>query len=172
MELQPDRRTLQFYVPLGLDGRPAAMSLESLRAKAAEWPVAPATPPEIGELLRVARDLYVHSLFVQEFATVGVAWSLHAVESALRLALPQRVDKRATFEKLLDQALAKDLIDVQLRERLDAGRSLRNRFSHPGGQEIWPPSQAAEALHTSHKVVHHLFEGAPDTAGSQQERQL
>jgi len=40
---------------------------------------------------------------------------------------------------------------------LDAGRKLRNGFSHPEGQDTWSYGMAGPAIRTSHAVVSHLF---------------
>lgn len=49
----------------------------------AEWPLRPQCRPA-SSLLETSRALFTHSCFVYEFMAVSVAWSLVAVEAALR----------------------------------------------------------------------------------------
>ncbi len=80
-------------------GHHIPMNPGALRRSADEWPTTEATPEGVARLLRTSRDLYVASFYAYEFLTVGVLWSLLAVEAALRLRLGR--GKSARFEALV-----------------------------------------------------------------------
>jgi hypothetical protein len=51
---------------------------------AAGWRNDESVPNAVAAMLRVTRELFVHSYFVYEFSVVAVTWSLLALEAALR----------------------------------------------------------------------------------------
>jgi hypothetical protein len=124
-----------------------------MRAHAATWPRAATTPAGISGLLKTSRDLYICSYFAYEFLTIGVLVSIQAVEAALRLKL----SSKARFVTLARNALAQGLITQDQYDRLDAGRQLRNLFSHPSQQEVWTYGMAAPSIEASHQIVAELF---------------
>lgn len=136
-------------------GQPFLMNPGALRRHADLWPRATATPDDVAGLLRTSRDLYVASFYAYEFLTVGVLWSLLAVEAALRLRLDG--NERDTLKALIGRAQKKKLLDDAAAEVLEAGRELRNGFSHPVRQEAWSFGMAGGTIRTSHAVVAHLF---------------
>ncbi|WP_179479042.1 hypothetical protein [Allobranchiibius huperziae] len=137
----------------GLDatGHPVPLQRQHLMATASGWPVSASTPDDIAQQLRVARDLYTHCLLVWEFNAVGVAWSLMAVESALRWALIAR--ESVPFKRLINDGLSEGMYDDRTAEQLHVGRELRNEFSHPKNQPAFSLGMAAPMLETSHRVV-------------------
>lgn len=136
-------------------GQPLPMNPGALRRSADRWPTTTATPEDVAGLLRTSRDLYVASFYAYEFLTVGVLWSLLAVEAALRLRLDGK--EMDTFKTLVDRAHKRGLLDDSAAEILDAGRELRNGFSHPDRQEVWSYGMAGPTIRTSHEVVTVLF---------------
>ena len=154
--MPPDSRMLEFLG--GWDeqtGQPVPMNPGALRRNADRWPTTSTTPGGVAGLLRTSRDLYVASFYAYEFLTTGVLWSFHAVEAALRLKLD--ASERDTFKALVDDAHKQNLLDDVAADVLDAGRKLRNGFSHPEGQDTWSYGMAGPAIRTSHAVVSHLF---------------
>jgi hypothetical protein len=141
------------YAP---SGEPLPATPDHLYEVAESWRVSEHTPPEIRDQLRVSRDLFTHCLLVWEFSAVGVAWSLLAVESALRWALGAR--QSTPFQQLIKRAHREGLLTDELADALDAGRRLRNDFSHPRNQPAWTLGMAAPALRRSHAVVFHVSE--------------
>lgn len=153
--IQADPRMANFIGGFDAYGRPRPLSVDDMRLVADLWPTTDATPTSVSELLTTARNLFVHGYFVYEFMTVAVAWSLHSVEGALRLRLG--AGRSASYAALLKTAANEGLLVAELLERLDAGRQLRNRFSHPTSQQVWAPGMAALSLATSHEAVAALY---------------
>ena len=135
-------------------GHPVPVSAALLNSVASTWPPTQATPPGVEEILQTSRQLFVHGFFVYEFVTVAVAWSLLAVEAALRAKLPSR---NSRFKSMLKRAESEALLTPEMASRLDAGRHIRNDFSHPTGQIVWTLVMATGALKTSHEAVACLF---------------
>jgi hypothetical protein len=135
-------------------GHPMPMSVALLNRVASEWPTTSTTPSGVAEILRTSRQLFVHGYFVYEFVTVAVAWSLLAVEAALRAQLP---GSGSTFKSMLKRAESEALLTPEMASRLDAGRQIRNGFSHPTGQDVWTLKLATGGLKTSHEAVVCLF---------------
>jgi len=131
------------------------MSVAVLNSVASEWPTTSTTPPGVAEILRTSRLLFVHGYCVYEFFTVGVAWSLLAVETALRTRL--QAGEGARFKEMLKRAESERILTPEMADCLDAGRQIRNNFSHPTGQSVWMPSMATSALMTSHAAIAGLF---------------
>lgn len=138
-------------------GQPLPMNPGVLRRAADQWPTTSATPDDVAGLLRTSRDLYVASFYAYELLTVGVLWSLLAVEAALRLKLDG--SEHDSFKTLVATARKRGLLDDAAVEVLDAGRQLRNGFSHPERQEAWSYGMAGPTIRTSHVVVVAVFSG-------------
>lgn len=137
---------------VGANGEPLPITRERMVEAETAWPVSVHTPESISDQLRVSRELFVHALLVYEFATVGAAWSLLAVESSLRWALG--AGQSATFQQLVKRGNERGLLSKDLVEALNAGRQLRNIFGHPTNQPVWTFGIAAAALRTSHVAVY------------------
>lgn len=136
-------------------GQPMPVSVTLLNNVASEWPTTPTTPPGIAEILQTSRRLFVQGYYVYEFVTVAVAWSLLAVETALRARL--QASESVTFNAMLKRAESQKILTPEMADRLDAGRQIRNSFSHPTGQIVWTLGMATGALKTSHEAVAGLF---------------
>lgn len=156
MDYPQDPRTVGMLGGVGPRGEAIPITRQHMVDVATQWPVSPHTPQEVAAQLRVARELFVHCLLVWEFGAVGAAWSLMAVESCLRWALG--ADAKASFERLNARARERGLLTDDLAEKTDAGRRLRNMFSHPQGQPALPAGMVSGVLETSHVVVHHVSE--------------
>lgn len=152
---QPDLRMRHFLGGFDSNGQPVALSPERLLDTADTWRTSDATPRGVADLLRTARNLFVHSWWVYEFAAVAVAWSLLAVERAFRTRL--EAGDRVAFGELIKRAHRQGLLTGSQAERLDAGRQLRNRFAHPDGQSVFPYGMSAPMLEVAHAVVADLF---------------
>lgn len=147
----PDRRILSFYQE-DENGFPKALSFARMASTAASWPTTDATPANVANLLATSRSLYVLSWYRYELLIVAVAWSLLAVETALRHSLGASVKK--SFVELLQSATQKGLLAPELAEQLDAGRRIRNMLLHPGEVlPLWPPAMARPALAVAHRVI-------------------
>ena len=139
----------------GVDLRPIAR--QDLETVADRWPVHPHTPEGVANQLRVARQLFTHSLLVWEFAAVAVAWSLLAVETALKTVTgPQ---PPSSLYKLITEAAARGLITPEQQAELNRARLLRNQFAHPNGQPVRSLWMAAPALRASHEAIAAVIAG-------------
>ena len=152
--VEPDPRMSLFIGGFDTHGQPVPMSPGRLRRTSATWELSFATPSGIAELLRTSRALFVQSYFAYEFLTLGVLVSLQAVESSLRVRL---AEPRESFQRLIDRGLTDGLYDDAARERLHAGRELRNLFSHPEEQVVWSYGMTAPLIAGSHEIVASLF---------------
>jgi hypothetical protein len=152
--VEPDPRMALFIGGFDDEGRPRPMSPGRLREVANSWPVTEATPPGVAGLLQTSRSLFVQSFYTYEFLTIGLLLSLQAVETSLKVRLSV---ERQSFEKLIDRAALEGLFDSETRDRLHAGRQLRNLFSHPEQQAVWSYGMTAPLIGVSHEIVAHLF---------------
>lgn len=66
------------------------LTVDALESVAAGRPGSAAIPHPVAQLLRTTRALFVDSWLHYKFLTVAVAWSLIAVEAALRNVHPGR----------------------------------------------------------------------------------
>jgi hypothetical protein len=153
-KVEPDARMSLFIGGFDANGQPLPMSPGRLRSTAGTWALSTATPPGIADLLKTSRALFVQSYFAYEFLTVGVLVSLQAVETSLRVRLEQ---PRERFHRLIDRGASESLYDDATRERLHAGRELRNLFSHPDEQVVWTYGMTAPLIAGSHDIVAALF---------------
>jgi hypothetical protein len=94
------------------------------------------------------------SYFAYEFLTIGVLVSLQAVEAALRHELKED----GSLARLIQRAAKLEIITSDEAERLDAGRRLRNDFSHPSGGTVWTYGMTAPLIESSHALVAKLFD--------------
>ncbi len=88
---------------------------------------------------------------VSELLVVSVAWSLLAVEAALRDRLG--ADDKSPLKALLTLAGKHLLLSREDIDRLEAGRVLRNRLTHPRNQQAWSVGMAAPVVAASHHAV-------------------
>jgi hypothetical protein len=151
--LRPDSRIAQFIGGFDDAGQPLPITAFSLQQVTAKWPTSRSTPTGIADLLDVSRKLFAHGFFVYEFISVGVHWSLLAVEAALKA----RLESGESFHNLINRAQREALLDDDAADRLHAGRKIRNDLSHPDGQKAWNIGVAASMIQASHKVVAELF---------------
>jgi hypothetical protein len=68
--------------------------------------------------------------------------------------------------ELLETAVNQSLLPADMKERLDAGRQLRNLFSHLTQQTVWTPPMCASSIAASHDVVALLYPAAAASATS------
>jgi hypothetical protein len=111
------------------------------------------TPQEIALLLKTSRDLFTLSYFAYEFLTIGVLVSLQAVEASPR----HRLQTKMALARLIQRAAELEVITSDDADRLDAGRKLRNDFSHPSGGVAWTYGMTAPLIKSSHALVAKLF---------------
>lgn len=140
----------------GVDLRPIAR--HDLEAVADQWPVHSDTPPGVANQLAVARQLFTHSLLVWEFGAVAVAWSLLAVETALKTVTGPHPP--SGLHKLITEAAARGLITPKQKAELDHARRLRNQFAHPESQPVWSLWMASPALRASHEAIAAIIAGS------------
>ena len=148
-----DPRSLLFAGDVDARGRPLPMSHGVLVTRTQRWPVTAATPEGVASLLRQSRQLFVYGLYNYENFPDAAMKSLQGVEAALRLKLRSV----ARVVDLARRAYGESLITDDERERLDAGRKLRNRLVHAESQPVWTPALAAEIISASHHVAARLF---------------
>jgi hypothetical protein len=155
---QADSRSLHFAGDIDELGRPLPMSVEALRARTEKWPVSERTPADVAALLARSRQMFVDGYYTYENFMDATTRSLQAVEAALRVRLD--VGPRLTFDRLIDQAKARGLVDDDAHEILHVGRRLRNIQIHATTIMVITPAMAAGMIGTSHKLVAELFEAA------------
>lgn len=125
-----------------------------LQHLADEWRTSPGMPDGVA---------FTHGWFVYEFMAVAVAWSLMAVEAALRSALAP-VPGRMSLKDLILRAEHEGLVTPAWTESLDAARQLRNGFAHPETQSAFTVGMAAPLLEAAHEVCCQLAVGPPAAA--------
>ena len=75
-----------------------------------------ATPEGPARLLRAARDMFALGFYSYELVACSNAWSIFAVEAALKLRLG--ADEKTPFRTLVMQARGQDLINDHLADIL------------------------------------------------------
>ena len=113
--------------------RPA--SHELLSELAAQW--AADVPAWLGntgpiELLRTARNLFVHSWFDCDFLAVAALVAFQAMDGAFRL-LAVEYDDRSDLKDLIPWALEAGVLVPDVVDAFDSSRELRNELAHPVG---------------------------------------
>jgi hypothetical protein len=151
----PDDRWGLFIGGVDASGQPLPMTYDVLASVTTQWPTTTATPVGIAGLLTTARAAFALAWFQYELLVVAGAWSLLAVEAALR----ERVDANdhRPFKALLAQAGRDGLFSAAQLDRLDAGRQLRNQLLHPREQQAWTLGMAAPIVEASHEVIALLY---------------
>lgn len=130
----------------------------ALDACAAGWRVSPAVPAGIADVLRVSRELFVHSYFVYEFLLTASIWGLLALEASLRVCL--NADDRVSLQRLIQRAKSEGLLTPHEAEALDAGRKLRNTIVHGSLLPAFTPGAAEQMLQATHEAISELHDRA------------
>lgn len=133
--------------------RPA--SHELLSELAAQW--AADVPAWLGnagpiELLRTARNLFVHSWFDCDFLAVAALVAFQAMDGAFRL-LAVEYDDRSDLKDLIPWALEAGVLVPDVVDAFDSSRELRNELAHPVGIAPFTLDQVAFMLQTMHVMV-------------------
>jgi hypothetical protein len=128
-----------------------------LHRQAGAWPTTEATPDGPADMLRTSRDLYAQSYYAYALMAVGCAWSVFAVEAALRIKLG--AGRKISFGTLIKQAEQQSLLprpgwDY---EQLDAGREFRNRVVHGSQHGVLPLVVTRNIIGGAHQAVAALF---------------
>lgn len=152
---EPDPRMTSFMGGLDANGQPLPMTYRRLRAAADDWIITKATPEGPARLLKAARDMFALGFYSYELVACSNAWSIFAVEAALKLRLG--ADQKAPFSGLIKRARQQGLVSDHLADILDTGRDLRNRFVHEGKQPAWTFGMAAMVIGASFKIVAELY---------------
>jgi hypothetical protein len=144
-----------FLGGLDANGQPLGMTYRRLRAAADDWIITTATPDGPARLLKAARDMFALGYYSYELVACSNAWSIFAVEAALKLRLG--TDQKAPFSRLIERAREQRLVSDHLADILDTGRDLPNRFVHEGEQPVWTFGMAAMVIGASFKIVAELY---------------
>lgn len=140
------------------------LEFADLQRLADKWRTSSAMPEGVASLLATSRALFIHSWFIYEFMAVAVAWSLMAVEAALRETLAP-VPDRMTLKALILRAEREGFVTATWGDRLDAARRLRNGFAHPETQTAFTVGMAAPLLDAAHEVCCVLAGDPPHATG-------
>jgi hypothetical protein len=130
---------------------------DDLKRIADSWEKDDRVAPDIARILKVACDLFVHSYFKYEFATVATAWSLLALEATLRDCLGLQKEDRIGLKVLIGKAQGRGWLSAQEANALHAGRELRDQFVHAEDLAIYTPAMAAELLAAAHAAISDLY---------------
>jgi hypothetical protein len=152
---KPDPRMSNFVGGLDANGEPVPMTYRRLRAAADDWIITEATPEGPARLLKAARDMFALGFYSYELVACSNAWSIFAVEAALKQRLGANV--KTPFRALIMEARSQGLINDHLADILHTGRDLRNRFVHRGDQPAWTFGMAAQVIGASFKIVAELY---------------
>ena len=109
-------------------------------------------------MLSTARRLFVHSYFEYEFLVVATAWSLLAVEAALRDVLGlKRGPRSAGFGKMIGMAQGRGWFTKDEAEAVRAGKQLRDHLIHASGAVRYTPGMVEPMLASSHAATADLY---------------
>lgn len=117
----------------------------------------------VSEMLVVARDLFVFSFFKYDFGLVAVAWSLLALEEALRDCLDVDREKKLGLKALIGKAQGRGWFSDGEAKALHAGKKLRDRIVHTEGHKVYSPGMVAELLASSHAAIGDLYSRSSST---------
>lgn len=141
-----------------------AGSYDDLVAAASEWRRDPSLPESVGGMLSTARSLFIHSYFEYEFLVVATAWSLLAVEVALRDVLElERGPGSPGLGKMIGKAQGRGWFTHAEAEAVSAGKELRDRLVHGTGVVRYTPGMTEPMLRASHAAVADLYMRATAT---------
>lgn len=156
---RPDQRMANLVGGIDADGlRP--IEFADFQHLANDWRTSPDMPDGVASILSTSRARFTHGWFVYEFMAVAVAWSLMAVEAALRSALAP-VPDRMSLKDLILRAEHQGLVTPAWADRLDAARQLRNSFAHSDRQSAFTVGMAVPLLEAAHEVCCQLAAGSP-----------
>jgi hypothetical protein len=158
---------LTFKSPHGLHDDVAALELNE------------AVPEKIRHQFDLARNVYLYSWFVYDFATVAEQQAYAALEAALRHRYHVETGKppdKPSLKSLFDFMIARNLLDAADFEfpaawapggtysELEVLRMVRNTLAH--GKFHLMPGGSHSALETCHFIITRLFSAA-NTAAAQ-----
>jgi hypothetical protein len=106
--------------------------------------------------------MFALGFYSYELVASAAAWSIFAVEAALRLRLAPGSSK--SLHQLIPIAQSKGIVDAHLADILDTGRKIRNNFVHGGVQPTWTFGMADRVIGASFKIVAELY---PDRAATE-----
>lgn len=158
-----DSRMNHFIGGLDEAGQPLPITFRSMRELADGWVITTTTPEGPANLLKATQDMFALGYYSYELVACSNAWSLFAVEAALKL----RFDgpPKAPFSAHIRLAKDAGLIDDRLADHLDTGRQLRNDFVHQGKQATWTLGMAAQVIGASFELVARLYPEQAAPAG-------
>jgi hypothetical protein len=111
-----------------------------------------AAPPDgAGDILRVARSLFVHAWLDVDFFTVCASLSLQAVETVVRQMYPD--DEKIPYSRLVTRIEQAKLFPPEILEIMRNGIEIRNQLAHPLGVAKFDPEITASILVISHRFV-------------------
>lgn len=128
---------------------------EDLHRRAARCATTEATPVGVATMLLTARETFALALYHYELFVVASAWSLLAVEAALRDKYS--ATDRTTLKRLIDRAHEEGLFDEAWVDRLQAGRQLRNDLMHQKASSAFSPAMAISIIEASHDAIGVLY---------------
>jgi hypothetical protein len=99
--------------------------------------------------------MFALGFYSYELVACSHAWSIFAVEAALKLRLG--AEETTQFSRLIKRAREQDLVSDHLADILNTGQELRNRFVHGGEQPTWSFGMAAQVIGASFKIVTDLY---------------
>jgi len=126
------------------------LTFAALASLVDQWATTKSTPTGVADLVHATRATFALAWFHYELLVVSVAWSLLAVEAALRDRLG--VDDKPPLKALLTLAGRDLLLSTEDIDRLAAGRVLRNRLAHAREQQAWSVEMAAPVVAASHSA--------------------
>lgn len=130
---------------------------DALQRVADSWRRDPRVATEVSKMLTVARDLFVFSIFNYDFGLVAVAWSLLALEVALRDCLNVGREEEIGLKALIGKAQGRGWFSDVEAKALHAGRQLRDRIVHSDGHKVYSPGMVEELLASSHAAIGDLY---------------
>jgi len=144
------------------DGQPVAMTYVRMRKAADEWVITDSTPDGPACLLKAAKDMFALGFYSYELVACSCAWSITAVEAALKLRV--NAPQKSSFDRLIKLAVEQNLVSAHLADILDTGRQIRNKFIHEGKQPVWTLGMAGNAIGSSFQIVGQLYPASLDSA--------
>lgn len=176
--LEPDPRQRDFIFRDGATGQTRPMRIDDLRGMVAKIELSGLIPAAIREQFDIARNAFVYSWFVYEFATLAEQQCYATLEMALRHRLdpgaPANTTRSPGLHKLLKSAVERGWLrreDFLAPPALGAGEPLclldfiapsRNHVMHGNVQLL--PQGTPDLLRLCTDVMGRLFAGMPAEA--------
>ncbi|HWU31707.1 MAG TPA: hypothetical protein VN108_02470 [Marmoricola sp.] len=140
---------------LEADGTVRMMTPKIWASVTDSWYVTKTTPVDVADMLNTVRLLYVHGVYVYEFATLAIQQALVTLEAAFAHRLNRPDD---TFGALIQQARKQGLIDSgEYDDLYRAARRLRNGFGHSRAQTLMSPGMVVPMIRRVYKTIAHLW---------------